>query len=177
MSNRGSWIRNALVGAVGIALASPAGAGGARKVATAVLDGWQNVPAAIFTTGAGRVSLRKRDDRIFYVLRYANLEGDVTASAGVHIHFGRPGQNGGVLAFLCEGGGGAPAGTPSCPDDGTGSGVVAGNILDADVLPVPDQNFPGGSIDELWEVIKARAAYVNLHTTAYPPGEIRGGLR
>lgn len=177
MSIRRGWIRTALLAGVMIAVASPAAAGGARKVATAVLDGWQNVPLAFFTTGEGRVSLRKKKDRIFFVLRYANLEGDITSAAGVHIHFGRPGLNGGVLAFLCEGAGGAPPGTPSCTDDGTGSGVVWGNIRDTDVLPVPGQKFPGGSIDELWEVIKARAAYVNLHTFEYPDGELRGALR
>ena len=43
--------------------------------------------------------------RIDYELTYSNLSS--TASAA-HIHFAQPGVNGGIVAFLC-GGGGKPA--------------------------------------------------------------------
>lgn len=181
MSKRRQWVGRALVGAfvagMVVALASPAFAGGARKTASAKIDGFQNVPMALFTTGEGRVWLRKRANRIYFLLRYKNLEGDITASAGAHIHFGQPGLDGGVLAFLCEGAGGAPPGTPSCTDDGTGTGAVSGYIYDEDVLPVEAQKFPGGSVDDLWRVIQGRGAYINVHTSEYPTGEIRGAVR
>ncbi len=148
-----------------------------RPFATTRLDGFQEVPAAIFTDGAGVVRLFREDEAIRYELRYRNLTGDVTASVGVHIHFGRPGVNGGIAAFLCEGAGlAAPVGTPLCVDDGTGSGVVTGTIRDADVLELAAQGFPGGDLDDLVRIIKARAAYVNLHTDAFGSGEIRGAI-
>ncbi len=150
---------------------------GGHLIAAAGLDGFQEVPAAIFTDGVGSVRLFQEEDAIRYELRYSNLTGDITASVGVHIHFGRPGVNGGIAAFLCEGAGlAAPIGTPLCVDDGTGSGVVTGTIRDADVLGLAAQGFPGGDLDDLIRIIKARAAYVNLHTDEFGSGEIRGAI-
>ena len=153
-------------------------AGGLVPGAAASLDGFQEVPAAIFTSGVGSVRLTRNGDGFDYELRYARLEGDITQSVGVHIHFGRPGVNGGITAFLCEGAGlAAPIGTPLCIDNGTGAGVVKGRITAESILAVDGQGFPAGDLDAFNTIIRNRAAYVNLHTTAFPSGEIRGAVR
>ncbi len=145
--------------------------------ATAALDGFLEVPAAIFTDGVGSVRLYRNGDVFNYELRYARLTGDITASVGVHIHFGRPGVNGGITTFLCEGAGlPAPVGTPLCTDDGTGSGVVTGTIAAEDILAVAGQGFPAGDLDAFHLIVSRGAAYVNLHTDAFPSGEIRGAV-
>jgi len=185
MSKRNSWIRFGIVaGAFCIALAAVVPASAylpTRKnsrVVFASLDGFQEVPAAIFTSGDGLFRARLRDGKIEYLLGYSDLTGDVTAAAGVHIHFGRPGVNGGIAAFLCEAAGvPAPPGTPPCTDDGTGSGFVTGTLTDADVLAIEGQGFPGGSIDDLWRILVNKAAYINLHTSVFPGGEIRGAVK
>ena len=141
------------------------------------LDGFQEAPQAIFTTGEGDVRLRRRRDVIEYELSYSDLVGDITQSVGVHIHFGRPAVTGGIAAFLCEGPGlAAPVGTPICVDDGTGSGVVTGEIRADDVLAIAGQGFPAGDLDAFWEIIITGSAYVNLHTDQFPSGEIRGDI-
>ena len=168
----------ALISAVATVAPVQANDGERRARASVRLDGFQEVPQSIFTEGEGRVRLRLRGDEIHYTLRYSELTGDVTAAAGVHIHFGRPAVTGGITAFLCEGAGlAAPIGTPLCADDGTGSGVVRGVIRADDVLAIPGQGFPAGSISALWTIISEGAAYVNLHTDEFPAGEIRGDFQ
>jgi hypothetical protein len=76
--------------------------------------------------------------------------------------------------FLCSNLGNGPAGTASCP--GTTSGEVTGTITAAQVIgPVP-QGITAGEFDELLEAIRAGVAYVNVHTSTFPAGEIRGQL-
>jgi hypothetical protein len=41
--------------------------------------------------------------------------------------------------------------------------------------PVP-QGITPGEFDELLEAIRAGVAYVNVHTSTFPAGEIRGQL-
>jgi len=169
--------------AVACAIAAPALAQeGPRQAApvlaaNAALDGFQEVPSSIFTDGVGSVRFYRNGANIDYELRYARLTGDVTVAAGVHVHLGRPGVNGGIMTFLCEGAGlAAPIGTPLCTDDGTGSGVVKGTIAADDILAIAGQGFPADDLDAFNEVLSRNAAYVNLHTDAFPGGEIRGAV-
>lgn len=184
MQDRYSWIRFGIIAvAFGVVFTGVTYARAyypafnSSRVVSASLDGFQEVPAAIFTNGDGSFRARLRKNTIEYRLGYSDLTGDVTTSVGVHIHFGRPAVNGGIAAFLCEGAGlAAPPGTPACTDDGRGSGFITGTLTDADVLPLEDQGFPGGSIDDLWRILVNEAAYINLHTSAFPAGEIRGAV-
>jgi hypothetical protein len=84
-----------------------------------------------------------------------------------HIHFGQPGVEGGVAAFLCGGGS-----KPACPP----SGDVTGTIVASDVVGPADQGIAAGEIDELIAAMKHGVTYVNVHTDAYPDGEIRGQI-
>jgi hypothetical protein len=74
-----------------------------------------------------------------------------------------------VAAFLCGGGG-----KPACPPAG---GTITGTITAADVVAIPTQNLAAGDLASLMKAIRAGVAYVNVHTTNFPSGEIRGQIR
>lgn len=125
-----------------------------------------------------RGSFRARiDDRlqvINYELTYRGLEGTVTQA---HIHFGQHHTVGGITVWLCQTAGTpAPAAvaavTPTCPTEGT----VTGTILPTQVLGVTGQGLDAGEFEELIRAIRAGATYANVHSTLFPPGEIRGQI-
>jgi hypothetical protein len=120
---------------------------------------------AVSTIGHGRFSARVRENplRIEYRLRYEDLEGETTTQA--HIHFGQKHTVGGVSAFLC--GGGKPACTPD-------SGDFTGTIIAADVIGPAGQGIAAGELTELIRAMRNGATYVNVHTSTWTGGEIRG---
>jgi hypothetical protein len=145
-----------------------------RNTFLSVIDGYQEIPT-LSTTGRGLLVLHVASDEssIGYSLHYEALEGNVLQA---HIHLGRPAFNGGVMVFLCSNLGNGPAGTPTCP--GTNEGSVSG-MLDASavVAGAAGQGVAAGELDEVIAALRSSATYVNVHTTAYPGGEIRGNIR
>lgn len=141
---------------------------GARRF-SARLDGYQETPASLSTTGHGLFIARldERNDMIEYRLSFDDLEGTTTNAA--HIHLGRPATSGGVSAFLCGGGD-----KPACPATG---GTVEGVIDPADVIGPAGQGIAAGEFDELVRAMRAGATYANVHTNKYPGGEIRGRIQ
>ena len=165
-----SWMRPtvavatlALVAA--LATSAVADDGGDRGFWTR-LQGFQEVPA-ISTSGQGELWAGIRDDQstIDFELTYAGLEGAVTAA---HIHLGQRGVNGGIIAFLCGGGG-----KPSCPQAGT----VTGTITAADVIGPAAQGIALGELAEAIRAMRQGVVYGNVHSDKHPGGEIRGQLR
>jgi hypothetical protein len=136
----------------------------ADQVATK-LQGYMEVPA-ISSTGIGvlRATIDDVLQQVAYELSYANLEG--TAS-GAHIHLGQRSVSGGILAFLCGGGG-----KPACPP----AGMVTGTITPADIMAVPSQGIAAGEWDEFVAALRAGVTYANVHTDKHPSGEIRGQI-
>jgi hypothetical protein len=129
------------------------------------LTGFREVPAVV-TAGRGTARLRVRaGPRIDYELTYSGLS---SAPQAAHIHVGDNHTNGGVAAFLCGGGS-----KPACP----ASGRIAGTVVAADVVGPAAQGVQPGEIGDVVAAIRAGAAYVNVHTTTFPTGEIRGDLR
>lgn len=151
-------------------LAAPAIASAERIQAD--LSGYDEVPA-VSTVAAGdfRAMISPQGDAIDYELTYAGLQGDVVMA---HVHLAQPGVNGAVMFWLC----GTPAvpgpdGTPTCPTDGT----VTGTVMADDIQAAPDQQLAEGDLAAAIAAIRARVAYVNVHTTLSPGGEIRGPIR
>ena len=154
--------------------------GDESRHAKATLVGFQENPS-ISTTGRGTLDLRidEATQTIEYELSYEGLEGVGTTpfvTDGVviasHIHVGARGVNGGVSVFLCGGGD-----KPACP---TPSGTVTGVIDAADITGPATQGINAGeptAFDELLRAIRAGYAYVNVHTTRWPSGEIRGQIK
>ena len=133
---------------------------------------------AISTQARGRFHavIDKQQDLIRYKLSYEGLESDVTQS---HIHFGQRHTVGGIVVWLCQTTGTpAPAEvaslTPFCP--GAREGTVEGTIIPAQVLAQTAQGIEAGNFEELVSAIRAGAAYANVHSTTFTPGEIRGHI-
>ena len=131
---------------------------------------------AVSTRASGKfeATINDRNDTIHYTLRYDDLEGTVTQA---HIHFGQRHTVGGIVVWLCQTAG-VPAppsvnqSTPTCP----ASGTVSGTITPAQVLEAVGQGIAAGEFDEVVAAIRAGRAYANVHSTLFPPGEIRGQI-
>jgi hypothetical protein len=124
--------------------------------------------------GTFTAKIDEHDDLITYELRYRDLEGEVTQG---HIHFGQQHTVGGIVVWLCQTED-TPAPpevanvTPFCPQEGS----VSGTITPAQVLAAANQGLDAEEFDELVRAIRAGAAYVNVHSSLFPPGEIRGQI-
>jgi hypothetical protein len=138
-----------------------------REVVHANLIGPNEVPAvSTKATGQFRAEIDEDSQIITYTLSYDGLEGGDPPLFS-HIHLGERHTNGGVMVFLCGGGS-----KPACPAQ---PAEVTGTIVPSDVLSLPTQELPAGAFDELLDALRTPGlAYVNVHTTNSPGGEIRG---
>src|SRR5712692_9686515 len=129
------------------------------------LNGFQEAPP-ISTTGSGafKATVDAGGTSISYTLGYSGLNG--TASAG-YIQFGQPGVNGGILAFLCGGGG-----KPSCP----ASGTVTGTLAAADIMALSGQGIAAGDFAAVLQAIRGGVVYANVTSSLFSLGEIRGQI-
>jgi hypothetical protein len=106
---------------------------------------------------------------ITYTLKWSGL---TTLPLFSHIHFGPTKVNGGVMVYLC-GGGGKAACTQAT------SGMASGTITAADIVGPAAQGIPpapNGSFADVIRAIRTHNAYANLHTTMFPGGEVRGAV-
>jgi hypothetical protein len=179
--------------AVGVAVLGIAGIGTVaiahdRSRFSAGIDGYQEVVgdgvAGTLSTDANgffRASLSRDGQTVRYVLRYAgpfnanNSPGATVTQS--HIHLGERAVNGGIIVFLCANPPAGPpptAGAPTPPTCPATEGVVTGELTAADVIGPSGQGITGGEFAEFVRALRAGATYVNIHTTAFPGGEIRG---
>ena len=126
--------------------------------------------------GSFRAVIDDRAEMIHYELSFEGLESDVTQS---HIHFGQRHTVGAIVVWLCQTAGTpAPAAvanlTPMC--GGPRANTVTGTITPAQVLTATGQGIDAGQFDEVVRAIRAGATYANVHSTTFPPGEIRGRI-
>jgi hypothetical protein len=169
--------------AVGVLVAGAAGVGTAaiahdRARFDASLIGYEEVPAiSTEANGTFQAQISRGRDEIRYTLVYNgpfNNAGTVTQS---HIHIGQEGVSGGISVFLCGTPGFQPAAPapapPVCPPPGT---PVSGVLTPASVIGPAAQGVAPGEFAELVRAIRAGVTYANVHTTTYPPGEIRGQI-
>jgi hypothetical protein len=132
---------------------------------SAHMTGAQEVPPND-SRAQGQANFRLADDglALHYRLIVANIE-NVTQ---VHIHNAPAGANGPVVAWLY------PDGPPAQLIPGRTGGVLATGTITADDLVGP---MAGKSLSILIDELRAGNAYVNVHTSQFPPGEIRGQIR
>ncbi|MGP4082940.1 CHRD domain-containing protein [Pseudalkalibacillus sp. R45] len=133
----------------------------------AVLDGENEVPPVNTDAfGNAKFVANRRLEQITFVLKVEDIENLVQA----HIHFGAPGQNGPVLAFLF----GADLATLEEQDGiSTDKGIVTGIITNEDI----ESNDVGvGDVNDLIRFMCDGRTYVNVHTEQNPAGEIRGQI-
>ena len=130
-------------------------------------SGANEVPA-INTAGTAEFNARIHSDgTIDFTLDFQNLSSALTAS---HIHFAQKNVSGGVMIWLCGGGG-----PPVCPAATSGSST--GHITAANVSGPTSQGIAAGDLAAALGVVDAGLGYANLHTTKFPAGEIRGQVK
>lgn len=163
MSRRPLILLAAVATLVGV-MAVPAGADThfPDSVFTTHLSGENEVPS-IESDGSGFTSVTVSEDGTTLDYRlYVNDLDDVTMA---HIHVGGPDVNGPVAAFLF-----GPE-DPGVMADGL---LAEGTITEGDLIAT-DGVFDG-TMSQLIQLIEGGETYVNVHTEAQPPGEIRGQL-
>lgn len=153
-------------------VAAVAIAGGGNGGHKASLNGYNEIVGGPGATSIGSVStvargtfrakVRHDPTRVEWTLTYSGIEGGTVTQA--HPHFAQRHVGGGVFGFLC----GGPK--PACPQSGT----VTGTWTAADIIGPADQGVAAGQIDEFIRALRAGAVYVNVHSTNFPEGEIRG---
>ena len=132
---------------------------------TAHLSGGEEVPpVATLAQGQAVFQLSKDGTELSYRLIVANIE-DVLQS---HIHLAPAGVNGPVVVWLY------PSAPPAQLIPGRFNGVLAEGTITAADLVGP---LVGMDLSDLIAAMEAGNTYVNLHTTQYPGGEIRGQIR
>jgi hypothetical protein len=135
------------------------------------MTGDEEVPA-VDTRAQGQTNfqLNRAETELSYHLNVANIQ-NVTQA---HIHCGAAGVNGPVVLWLY------PSAPPATLIPGRSSGVLnRGTATAEDVVARPDSDAcPGGvaNFAELVEKMRTGEAYVNVHTSQFPPGEIRGQI-
>jgi hypothetical protein len=140
----------------------------------AVLIGYEEVPA-VSTVARGEFHARMSpdDQSIDYELTYSGLQGTVTQG---HIHVAQRGVNGSIVIWLCgTATNPGPEGTQTCPQEGTITGTITAENVVAGSMTA--QQLEAGELAEVIAAIRARVAYVNVHTTPSPGGEIRGQIK
>jgi hypothetical protein len=145
----------------------PAGWAGvdADRNFAAHLSGREEVPPAdTKATGQATFQLSRDGTELSFRLNVANIENITQA----HIHLAPAGANGGVVVWLY------PDGPPAQLIPGRTQGTLAKGTITADDLVGA---LAGAALDDLVEEMKAGNAYVNVHTSQFPGGEIRGQIR
>ncbi len=154
--------------ALGVGAYAVSAGGGKTMVKADTLTGYEEAtPAGVSSaaTGSFEATIDDAAGTIDYTLSYSGLEAPALFA---HIHFGNRFTSGGVSVFLCGGGG-----KPACPTPG---GTVSGTITAADVIGPAAQGIAAGEFGELVDAIRAGVTYVNVHSTKFPAGEIRGQI-
>ncbi len=160
---------------------APAGALADEDKFRIKLEGYQEVPS-VSTAASGEFAadIGRNDTYIDFELTYRDLQGPVRQA---HIHVAQKSVNGAIVLWLCQTAlNPAPASVAArvqtCPQSGT----VRGRLTAEDVVgPQPPgtaapQQITDGELAEVIAAMRARVAYVNVHTTPTPTGEIRGQL-
>jgi hypothetical protein len=138
-----------------------------RKVLTfsAHLTGDQEVPAAMTeAVGQANFMLSKDGTELSFKLIVDGIE-NVTMA---HIHKAPAGVNGGVVLWLY------PAASPAQLIPGPFEGILAqGTRTSANLVG----SLAGMELSDLVDLMIAGETYVNVHTSQYGGGEIRGQIR
>jgi len=147
-----------------LAAALPATAGGRSNNFHAHLSGGQEV-GPVDTTAQGQATFKLSADgqSLSYKLIATNIDDVLMA----HIHLAPAGSNGGIVVWLY------PDAPPPVLIPGRSTGVLAeGVITAADFVGT----LAGADMSDLVDELRSGGAYVNVHTTSHPGGEIRGQI-
>lgn len=134
---------------------------------SASLNGASEVPP-VTTSATGSASFEAVGDT---AISYSVTLNGITGVTMGHIHAGAAGVNGPVLVWLLP-----PNGTAAQAPSGAINGAAAsGRITQAWIRGVQGQ--PAISLDSLRRLMRSGNVYVNIHTSAFGGGEVRGQIR
>lgn len=122
---------------------------------TATINGVNEVPVPVTSTGVGNLVASIAGNTLMVSGSFSGLTADfdATIAGGAHLHNGLAGQAGGIAVIL----------TTQVDDDLRGGVFIASqNTFEL--------------TDEQADALRARGIYINIHSTEYPAGEIRGQL-
>jgi hypothetical protein len=150
---------------VAVFVVSTALADGHQRNFRAHLSGSEEVPP-VNTRAQGQAifQLSKDGTELHYRLIVANIQ-NVTQA---HIHLAPAGVNGPVVAWLYPG---AP---PAQLIPGRFNGVLSTGVITGADLVGP---LAGQTLEDLLDAMRDGDTYVNVHTSQFPPGEVRGQIR
>jgi len=172
--NRIGWASAMLAAALFVLSSIPASA----QEYHARLSGFQEVgglgageTGAINSAGQATLDLTldKTAQTLTYKLTYSGLINVLQS----HIHFGKEHVAGGVMVYFCSNLANPPSGTPTCPAD---AGTVSGTIAATGVVGPAAQGVTVGDFAAVIAALTSDTAYANIHTMAFPAGEIRGQI-
>jgi hypothetical protein len=145
-------------GALALVLAAPASA----QVLTTTMTGGEETPVLnTGMVGTAEVSIDMVDREVAVILRVFNVP---TATTAGHIHVGPAGIAGPVVLNF-------PAGIVGR----TGDFAMTFRLGQRDFVARPAQGI--NTMDDIIQALIHGNAYVNIHTTQNPGGEIRGQLK
>src|SRR5207245_11241066 len=133
---------------------------------SASLGGENEVPP-INTAGTGAFEMTIQQGTITFSLTFSGLSSPLSVA---HLHFAPSKVAGGVMIFLCGGGG-----QPACP--AATEGTITGTITAANVTGPTAQGIAAGDLDSALAAVRNDLAYANMHTANFGSGEIRGQVR
>lgn len=131
------------------------------------MDAGQEVAATpVVSDGTGVAIFQLSADRqsLSYKLNASDLNAPITQA---HIHMAPAGTNGGVVVWLF----------PSAPPAIPGGVENDGRLIDGTITAADLRGALAGNWDLFVSKLNDGGLYVNVHSTAYPPGEIRGQIR
>lgn len=126
----------------------------------AFMTGAKERPTPNASTANGSAVFTRSGTSIGYTVAY---QGAASVPTGLHIHAPATTETtAGIVVDLA-----------ATPLSGV-TGVKSGNISASDIRSIGGQ--PPISLDSLFTLLQNGSAYVNLHSTAFPAGEIRGQI-
>lgn len=128
------------------------------------LTGANEVPANASTASAKASFEMEEDGMIHYKIR---IKSPIKGAFMAHIHLAEVGKNGPIAVWLY---GGPPPNPANAKDFAKGETLARGSF-DASAIQIA-----GLTLDQLMARMDAGTAYVNVHTKAFPGGEIRAQI-
>ncbi len=129
------------------------------------LSGDQEVPPReTLAVGEAIFQLSSDGNELSYKLIVANLD-NITMS---HIHVAPAGVNGGIVVWLY------PVTPPALLLPGTTNGILQQGVITKDKLVGA---LAGHELSDLVDLMIAEGTYVNVHTSQFGGGEIRGQIK
>jgi trimeric autotransporter adhesin len=124
----------------------------------ALLNGANERPNPVTTSANGAAVFTRNGGSVSYTVTYQGI-GSIPTGAHIHAPAG-PNSNAGIIVDLVK------------QTQTSNSGVLSGTFTTADIRGISGQ--PPIALDSLMTLLRTGNAYVNVHSSTFPAGEIRG---